>query len=211
MSNTTTSKLQLPFNQRNVTLLLTITIILSIWLHPSVSAILFESRYAKSWEQFQQQLLTTGTIDSQQFWQTREFYSAGVISFQPGGLSPEFFPPQLQNVASLLIQQYHATPFLYYNAPHFKSLEFLLDKEYEKTVIDMILPLYGETVHFKNERVILSEQNNQQKESLLIFILPAREMQKANGFFDYREKDNAIVANKVWVVLSVITPYLPND
>jgi len=50
---------------------------------------------------------------------------------------------------------------------------------------------------------ILIEQNS--KKDILLFLVPASEMEKANGFFDYQDQDKDKVRGKYWLSISQIT------
>lgn len=43
------------------------------------------------------------------------------------------------------------------------------------------------------------------KEVVIYFIKPISEMKRANGFFDYKNKDKKLLSNKNWFVTTIIT------
>jgi len=55
---------------------------------------------------------------------------------------------------------------------------------------------------FENDSNLIAQKNSK---TVIYFIKPISEMSKANGFFDYKDKDKKILENKKWYVFTKIS------
>lgn len=120
-------------------------------------------------QSFIKSTLKNDEISSQDFWQLREFYSPGTITFSN------------------------------------RNLEFKSQKSISKEVlVKNTSSLQTYTQSMRNYRIIFQKKNEiiAEKNGIIFinFIKPVAEMKKTNGFFDYEDKDKALLKDKAWFV-----------
>lgn len=154
------------------------------------------------WNNFYTNLNFTKEIDTKKFWQFREFYSSGYFVFDRNGLSKKEVSNFLQpmNIPQAVINNDFS--FLTYNSMKILSIDILT----KSSSIDDFLEVHNYAISN-----IISRGNNylllkqEPKKVLLFFLVSTPEMEKANGFFDYGEKDGDLVKDKHWLDISLIT------
>lgn len=132
-------------------------------LHPTLSAILFPWKRAKSLNTFIDKVQKTHNLDPQEFWKWRESYYPGSITFT--------------KVASA------NTPHTVYRSKYITSYEYVVDTN-----------TMGDKIYIKRNKDTAD----------IVFIKPISEMKRANGFFDYNDKDKKLLEGKYWLVVTII-------
>lgn len=123
---------------------------------------------------FIQKTIDNKKIDSQEFWKLREFYCPGSFVFDK-----------------------NETTFLTYSCSFLKSF----DSFTTTPVLTIPKEIKQKDIVFYNKDILVAKD----KENILIsFIVSAKEMEKANGFFDYKEKDKELVKDKNWLNVTYV-------
>lgn len=160
------------------------------------------------WNNFYTNLASSNVIDSKKFWEFREFYSPGVFVFDRKGLAKKEISNAIQHmdipqaVINAVIN--NDLSFLSYNSTRIVSIDALT----QSNSIDDFLELHN---YNYNSVDVVSHGTNylllklEPKKFLLFFVVSESEMEKANGYFDYTEKDRQLVKDKHWLDISLIT------
>lgn len=183
-------------------LLLLIIIFLSfIFFTPKVASSLFPQKRQMILQNFIKDTITEGKINPQAYWEFREFYSPGSFEFSRRGLSPTILTTVIKTWNIPLRQPTDIFPFLLFTSPHLQSVDSLTTMaEMEETVDSN--KLATTQILFKNENAIIYQTD---KETVkIIFLLSGDEMKKANGFFEYNEKDKKLTQGKYWLNTTLI-------
>ena len=171
-------------------------------LQPKVSSRLLVQKRQILWSNFYTNLKSTKNIDSKNFWEFREFYSPGSFLFERDGLSREEVLKVLKGMKISSTHTENDLHFLAYRSDYISSIEVLTkEKSIDSFIKDYYLISEGDLL-LRGKNYILLKQNP--KKVLLIFLLPESEMKKANGFFDYQEKDKELVRGKYWLDITLI-------
>lgn len=128
-------------------------------------------------------------IDAQEFWQFREFYYPGVITFSRTGLTekaPYTFDALLK---PLLFTSFHSN--------YISSYEYIVSMN----DLNYVVPFNEDWRLYLKSSLAVRARNNTVD---IVFIKPVSEMVKANGFLDYRDKDKKLLENKFWLVITQI-------
>lgn len=176
-------------------------ILLFIFLQPKVASTLFEQKREMLLNHYITEVKAEKMIDPKKYWEFREFYSPGHFLFEKDGLAQSVIDPFINTTPLPVAKKNLADPFLYFQSPYLKSLDSLT---VNNSVDDFIQPqtLIKEKILVKNKDMLLYQYDREHL--LLVFVLPESEMQKANGFFDYRKHDKELVAGKNWVNITLI-------
>jgi hypothetical protein len=175
-------------------ILLSIVIAEYLLFSPHIASLLFPSQKQARWQQLEQNIVKTGTVNARDFWQLREFYDNGNFTFNKTGV------PILNNFLSQTIDYKILTdlPFLTYTSHDFKSMDFLITGNNMNRFVTIPRDVQV-LVHKKN--LILYKKG---KEAYLLFTMPTSEMVKANGFLEAK-RDEKILKDKYWMDMSMIT------
>lgn len=172
-----------------------------IFLQPKISSKLFSFKRKFLWDQFITDSVKAKKIDAQKFWQLREFYYPGYITFERNGISDKKTYSFLKQFKLIIQSGKYFYPFLIYKSDKFNSLEAFVNIY----PIDLLLG----NLHLDNKKVILN--NNSQiiylennKQAVIIFVKPLEEMKKTNGYFDYADRDQEFTKYKLWFSISLI-------
>ncbi len=122
-------------------------------------------------------------VDAQEFWQFREFYYPGALMVNKEGLST-----QPLNIISLPKDSLYFTSF---RSRYIQSDEFLVSADTLGTILNKKY----------NKSFLLTQEKNR---VILVFIKPVKEMVRANGFYDYKDKDKKLLEGKSWLVVITI-------
>jgi hypothetical protein len=171
-------------------------------LVPKTAADLYSQKRQILWNDFYANLKTKDSIDPRNFWRFREFYSPGSFIFDRKGISDTNLSVDTAKIG--INKSYFGKDlvFLRYDSKRMSSIDSLTDR----SSIDLISNSFA----IKNENIILKKSDyllikKNEKNYLLIFILPESEMERANGYFDYLEKDKALVKGKYWLDMTLIS------
>lgn len=180
-------------------------VLLFIGLQPTLSAKFIPFQQNGHLKTFWSQLLTTRALDPQEFWEIRDQYSPGIMEFNKTGVSKNRIPTSLTLLASKINQQCHPLPFLVFNSLKFESVDFLVGS---KCLKNLVIENQQSNYLIKTSSLIAYKDQKDRNSVFLIFLKSESEMETANGFFDYKEIDKALVKNKEWLSISRIV--LPN-
>lgn len=115
--------------------------------------------------------LKNNIISAKEFWQLREFYSPGIITFD--------------------------NKILEYKSQKVTSREILVKKtDYLQTHVQ---PTKDYQIIFQRKNELITKKDGV---TFIYFIKPISEMRTANGFFDYEDKDKALLRDKMWLVVA---------
>lgn len=181
---------------------LLLTIIITLFLHPSVRPRWDKKYRAKLFNNFLEQTLSTKTIDAQKFWLFRERFSPG--SFELNQSVIDF--KQTFTISNLDHDQ--TTPLLFYHSLFLNSVDSIT-KDFSPLL--EIKENNLERVLLDTENLFITEtemSNDQLKKYNIYFILPIEEMKKANGLFDYTSNELKLLENKYWLNNTEIVIYL---
>lgn len=169
-------------------------------LEPKVSSLVFAQTRENRWNNFIAEIKQHGELDGKTFWEFREFYSPGYFEFKRSGIDARTVSSTSREMR--LPDNFFpgSYPFLVYKSADSISIESLVEKKLVKVFLNK----------FSNEGTIIARGENflitQKNDTAWIFLIASlEEMQKANGFFDYREKDKELVKGKYWLTVSSIS------
>lgn len=115
------------------------------------------------------------TINPQEFWLLREFYSPGLL---------------------IINKDATAKPFLIFTSNKIKSYESLVAK-YNINRKWPPVNLVGKRVDYLTESELIYRENNMMR---IIFLKPISQMITANAVYDYKDKDKKLLEDKLWYV-----------
>lgn len=168
---------------------------------PKVSSILFSLKRQTVLSGFINQTKVSGAINPQDYWKFREFYSPGYFTFSKKGISK----PLLDNAKKELKVEYSEKmvdlTFLFFSSPNLKSLDMLTRQTNLDILIDKKLIAKDSIIFMNKNSLIYKEDSNTIN---IIFLLNNTDVQKANGFFDYGDKDKKLTHGENWFNLTTI-------
>lgn len=156
------------------------------------------------WNEFKQSVESTRAIDGRTFWKFREFYYPGSFTFEPNGFGKEFTAQKAKELSISILPQATASAFLIYESGKFKSLEALVNtRDLAETVEDLErLKNYDYDEGYGGSSYEMLRRGKQVR---IMFVKPASEMVKANGYFDMKNKqDAARIEGKYWLSVSEV-------
>lgn len=188
-------------NKENIFFFVVLLIIIGLFLvlNPKVSSTLFPIKRQMVLQTFINNTKQNNKIDSQKFWEFREFYSPGYFNFNKNGLtSSQIKAARDKSGVSINLKNIDRF-FLTFTSPHLTSLEALVTTNKLTDVIN--------TATFDSKSIIFSNNNTlifKDKNIHIIFLKSESDMQRANGFFDYSEADKNLVNGKYWLEVTTI-------
>jgi hypothetical protein len=177
---------------------------LFILFQPSILSSWSTQNQEQRWQVFVQHLQTQKRMDTKAFWEMREFYSPGSFMFNRQG-----FPHDQQselftslNLPTTLDQESRIV--LHYEAPRFISFESLVSTKSAVAFSDAkatLMSRYPVTVQGDNYVIVKKDKET----SIILFLANVNEMERANGFFDYKDKDLQLLKHVLWLDISEVT------
>ena len=175
--------------------------LLFVSLSPKISSELFAFKRQAVLNDFLNNTKTSGKIDPQKYWEFREFYSPGSFVFSRLGL-PEDIISYLDKKLNVTYNKNAIDDyFLYFSTFRLSSLDMLTKKTSLNLLIDSN-NLNSRDIIFKNDNSVIYKKDKQ--DLVIIFLLSNSDMQKANGFFDYKDKDKAITQGENWFNITIV-------
>ncbi len=184
-------------------LVIVFILVISLFLifSPKISSELFAFKRQAILNDFLSNTKSSGKIDPQKYWEFREFYSPGSFIFSRTGL-PENKISYLDKKLDFAYNKKAIDDyFLYFSTPGLSSLDMLTKKTGLNLLIDSN-KVSANQIIFKNENSIIYKKDKQ--DLVIIFLLSNSEMQKANGFFDYKDKDKTITQGENWFNMTIV-------
>lgn len=170
-------------------------------LNPKVSSILFPFKRHALLNEFVSITIKDNRIDPQKYWKFREFYSPGYFAFSREGINRSLVLQKNNQIAIKYNENAVSLVFLSFSSPRLTSLDMLT----EQTNLDNIInrqQINKENILFTNNNSLIYKEN--QNTIKIIFLLSGDDMKKANGFFDYQEKDLKLTSGKNWFNITTI-------
>lgn len=165
---------------------------------PKVSSYLFPQKRVLLWQNFLTDVKKQNQINPQKYWEFREFYSPGYFEFSRNGFSNNQTQKSLQQIGIPLTNE-TILPVLAFQSPYLQSLDLLTPTG----TLSSYVTIPAKQLIFQNKSSLIYEQDA--KTVNIVFLFPESEMKKANGFFDYAEKDKEFVKGKYWLNITKIT------
>lgn len=171
---------------------------LFLTLSPKISIKIFQSIKKNKFNQFNQYLLKTKDFNPQIFWQSREFFCPGYFNFDKNGLTNINF-----DKFNFFKKKHQILTFARYSCSYFESFESLTKENQLENLVDINLIKKNYQLLAENKE-FLYFYDGINKKYYLIFLVNNKKMQRAVGFFDYKEKDKNITNDKYWLSFSII-------
>ncbi len=174
-----------------------IIIILFLLFVPKIASSLFPFKRQMLWNNFLIQVQKDKKIDPQKYWEFREFYSPGFFTDNKTATSDQ---------VTKALNTYGVSPsnnfstLLTFHAPLSESIDTLTTETALKNLVK--IPS-ASSILFQNDTSLMYKSDDHHV--IITFLLPLSEMKKANGFFDYGEKDKKLVEGKNWFSILRIT------
>lgn len=176
-------------------ILLIFIVILFIVFSPKVSSMLFPFKRQAILTEFIHKTKTEGKINPQEYWQFREFYSPGYFTFSETGVSESI----VNNVVKEIGVKYNRKEIdltdLFFSSPRLNSLDMLTKQSSLNRLIDQ-KQFQKEKIIFIGSNSLIYQENP--RAIKIVFLLSNADMQKANGFFDYQDKDKQLTEGENW-------------
>ncbi|MEO6509129.1 MAG: hypothetical protein ABIO02_04185 [Patescibacteria group bacterium] len=168
--------------------------------YPRFSSTLFSFKREQSWSQYEQQIKQTKKMDPQAYWKFREFYNNGNFTYKPEGFDEKTVNAILKRMEVPVYADQINKTFLIYNSDKFTSIDALVTSQFLNQIID---PKNVQLVTYNSgDNYFILKNSNKY---VLVFILPVSEMQKANGYIEYREPSvQKELEGKYWLNISEI-------
>lgn len=183
-------------------LILFIIIILSfILLSPKISAELFSFKRQVILNEFIAKTKANG-IDPREYWKFREFYSPGYFTFSRTGIESAKLTETQKEIGVKYNGKNIDLTFLVFTSPKVKSLDMLTKEMDLSKIIDQKKLPQSNIVFINKTGIIYRDGPNILKS---VFLFSNSEMKKANGFFDYSERDKMLTAGENWFNVTSIT------
>ncbi len=183
-------------------LLLVFIVVLFVVLSPKVSSLLLPFKREAILNEFINKTKVAGAINPQEYWQFREFYSPGYFTFSKTGITRTL----IENAAGKIGIRYDQEKIdlidLLFSSQKLSSLDMLTKQSSLSAVFDK--------KQFQNGKILFSNKNSliyqvDAKTIKIIFLLTNKDMQKANGFFDYTNIDKKITEGENWFNITSLT------
>lgn len=184
-------------------ILLIIITVSFLFLSPKISAELFVFKRQSALSEFINNSKTNG-INSQEYWKFREFYSPGYITFSRNGINKNLLNETQEKIKIKYNEKNIDLTFLVFSSPKINSLD-MLTKQTDLTSVVALQQLQKENIIFMNKNSLIYKESS--KIIKIIFLLSNSEMRKANGFFDYLDKDKKITEEENWFNITSIKTY----
>jgi hypothetical protein len=149
------------------------------------------------WNNFLTQVQKDKKIDPQKYWEFREFYSPGYFTDNKTASSDQV-NTALTTYGVLTSNNF--STLLSFQAPLSESIDTLTT---ETTFKNLVKTPSTTSILFQNDNSLIYKSDDHHV--IITFLLPLSEMKKANGFFDYGEKDKKLVEGKNWFSILRIT------
>ena len=171
-------------------------------LSPKVSSQLFSYKRNTILSEFINATKTNNKIDPRAFWKLREFYSPGIYTFSREGIEKSLIQEENKKINVDYNKKNITLTFLNFSAPLLTSLDMLTEQKDLKNLINQ--------KQFANEKVLFSDATSliykeTPKTIKMIFLFNETDLKKADGFFDYQEKDISLIKNRQWFSITTIS------
>lgn len=153
----------------------------------------------RKFQEYKKSLERDLTVEPQQFWEIREFYGKGDILFSKDSLDKDKVRSALHNIG-ISLKDPAAKPFMLYVSPRWITIDSFVSS----TDIIKLVDLQDQKItKGTTTNIYIDDQDN--KKIVLLFVKPISELEKANGYFDYKQWDKELLKDKYWLSASVIS------
>jgi len=176
-------------------ILLVFIITLFIVLSPKISSLLLPFKRQAILNEFISKTKTEGAISPQEYWQFREFYSPGYFNFSRDGIAKYLAKNSARQIGIEYNEKKIGLIYSLFSSSRLISLDMLTKQSSLNKIIDQKQFQKGKVLFVNNNSVIYQESPKIIK---IVFLLDNSDMQNANGFFDYQDKDKKITQGENW-------------
>lgn len=176
-------------------------LILFIVFSPKVSSLLFPLKRQAILNDFINKTKTNGSINAQEYWQFREFYSPGYFTFAKIGISKSLSENAVSRIGIEYNKKEIELTYSFFSSQRLNSLDMLTKQSSLNMLIDQ-KQFQKDKIVFINRNSIIYQESP--KIIKIVFLLNNNDMQKANGFFDYQDKDKKITQGENWLNITSV-------
>lgn len=145
---------------------------------------------------------TEGSINPQAYWQFREFYSPGYFTFSKTGITKSLTESAKNKIGIKYNNAKIDLTDLFFSSQRLNSLDMLTKQSSLSAVFDQKQFKIGNIIFMNKNSLIYQEDARTIK---IVFLLTNKDMQKANGFFDYTDIDKKITEGENWFNITSLT------
>jgi hypothetical protein len=174
--------------------------VLFIFLSPKISSLVFSFKRQTILNGFINSTRASGTINPQQYWEFRELYSPGYFNFSRQGIGQSLLKQAEQKINVKFDSKKVDLSFLVFSSPLLNSIDMLTTKNSLNEIFQF--KTTEKNVLFRNKNSLIYRQDS--SKIIIVFLLSNKDMKKANGFFDYNEKDKVTTEGKNWFNITTI-------
>jgi hypothetical protein len=183
-------------------LLAAFIVVLFVILSPKVSSLVFPLKRQAILNEFISKTKTAGAINPQDYWQFREFYSPGYFTFSRTGIAGSSLATASTKIGVTYNRKAIDLIDLYFSSQKLDSLDMLTKQSNLSSVVNQKQFQNDKVIFMNNNSAIYQEDNKTIK---IVFLLSNNDMQKANGFFDYTDKDKKITEGENWLNITSLS------
>jgi hypothetical protein len=175
-------------------------VFLFLMLSPKISAQLFPFKRHAALNEFIDSTKASGQIDSQKYWQFREFYSPGYFTFSRQGIDIKLLKQAETKIKVKFDNKKVNLSFLVFSSPLVSSVDMLTTTSSINEIFQS--KVSKEAILFKDKNSLIYKQDS--GTIAIVFLLSNENMRKANGFFDYNDRDKIITEDKNWFNVTAV-------
>jgi len=177
-----------------------VIVLLFLVLNPKISNQLFFFKSEATLNNFISSTKSRGLIDPQEYWKFREFYSPGFFNFSKNGVDASHLNKAKEIIGISFNEKTAFGAFLIFSSPKLNSIDMFTKETEISRVFD--IPKKSDLIFINKNSVIYKSDSKTIK---IIFLLSNQDMRKANGFFDYQDKDKQITEGRNWFNITSLT------
>lgn len=173
---------------------------LFLFLSPKISRAIVPNIESRDWSTFQEKVVKNKTVDSQTYWEFREFYSPGVFIVNNEGLQDA----TIKSFYASLPEGFQSQPelsFSQFKSPLLTSIDGLTSQTSIKEIVNHE-EVNASKIVSQSTTSLLYRIN--EKKYVLILLFTPEQMRQTNGFWNY-QKDMDVINNRNWVSTSIIS------
>ena len=162
---------------------------------PKVSTTLFPFKREMVLSNFINRVKAEGRIEAKSYWEFREFYSPGYFTFSRTGITKSVSENVTNEIGIKYNQKEINLTDLFFSSQRLNSLDMLTKQSTLNQLIDEKEFQKGKII-FMSRNSLIYQKNPETIQ--IVFLLSNVDMQKANGFFDYKDKDKQLTEGGNW-------------
>lgn len=177
------------------TILLFVIIFSFVIFSPKLSSLVFSLRRETVLKEFINETKIHGRVDPQNYWKLREFYSPGHFIFSRDGIAESILMNTLKEIGIDYNSKNVDLTFLFFSSEKLHSLDMLTKQASLSALINQKQIREKDIIFMNKNSLIYKEKQNLIK---IVFLMSNSDMQLANGFFDYKDKDKNLIKGQNW-------------